>query len=101
MECLDKIVGFSARFTGGGTGFISRLNSPDRRGGGGDGGLEPVVFESRRGSRTGEWVRLGILNVRGELAGVVAAVIDSGLRKAVCSLRFTWVVRSLGGESGG
>jgi len=77
------------------------LNSPDRRGGGGDGGLDPVILESRRGSGPGEWVRLGILNDRGELAGVVEETRESGLRKAVCSPRFGCVVLSLGGDRGG
>ena len=72
------MVGFSARLMGGGTGLGgSRLNSPDRRGGGGDGGLD-------RGdsleSGDGEWIRLGVLYVLGEaLIGVTTA---SGLRKA-------------------
>jgi len=37
---LLAILGFSDRFTGGGNGLndVSRLNSPDRLGGGGEGG---------------------------------------------------------------
>lgn len=70
--------GFSARLMGGGTGLGgSRLNSPDRRGGGGDGGFDRGVNLE---SGVGEWLRLGVLKVRGEAAlGVTTA---SGLRNA-------------------
>ena len=51
------MTGFSARLMGGGAGLEgSRLNSPDRRGGGGDGGLDRGV---RFVSGVGEWIRLG------------------------------------------
>lgn len=40
----SRLLGFSARLTGGGIlaigGLVSRLTSPDLRGGGGDGGCE-------------------------------------------------------------
>lgn len=72
------MAGFSPRLMGGGIGLgASRLNSPDRRGGGGDGGLDRGDSFA---SGEGEWIRLGVLNVRGEaLTGVATA---SGLRKA-------------------
>lgn len=75
------MTGFSARFMGGGTGLGgSRLNSPDRRGGGGDGGLEPPGRGVNLESGVGECDRLGILKVRGE--ALVGVATESGLRKA-------------------
>jgi hypothetical protein len=65
---LWAILGFSARLTGGGATLLeaSRLNSPDLRGGGGDGGRE----EDREGvficSKRGVWGLLGILKCLGE-----------------------------------
>lgn len=72
------------------------MNSPDRRGGGGDGGLDRGASF---GSDVGEWFRLGTLNVRGEaLTGGEATA--SGFRKVE---RSPWSRDSLplGGESGG
>lgn len=62
------ILGFSARFTGGGATLlkVSRLSSPDLRGGGGEGG-----WDEGRGcdfvcSKRGVWGLLGILKCLGE-----------------------------------
>lgn len=62
------ISGFSARLIGGGTGLVpsltsrSRRSSPDRLGGGGDGGCDGVWRgDVLRGSRTGVCGRAGIL----------------------------------------
>lgn len=77
------ISGFSARLIGGGTGLLtslisrSRLSSPDRLGGGGDGGWEGVCRGDVRGSRTGVRGRPGILNCL--LAGADAG--DEGLTR--------------------
>lgn len=48
-------LGFSALFTGGGTGLASctRRISPDRRGGGGEGGCDTVSFDGMLPSATG------------------------------------------------
>ena len=100
------INGFSARLTGGGTGrppsliSRSRLSSPDRLGGGGEGGCEGVRRGDLRGSRTGVRGRLGVLN------GFVAVAGDVGLIKESV---FTNAGRSpvgspaplFGGECGG
>jgi hypothetical protein len=49
---LPEIFGFSALFTGGGTlDMASRRNSPDLRGGGGDGGCDADSFGDFPGSR--------------------------------------------------
>lgn len=85
------MTGFSARLTGGGTGLTSLtsrslLNSPDLRGGGGEGGCDGVNRGDFRGSRTGVrgsktgvWGRLGILKILGPVEG------DTGLiRESVC-----------------
>lgn len=94
-EGFGGITGFSARLMGGGTGLGgSRLNSPDRRGGGGDGGLDRgATFGS-----VGEWLRLVTLNVRGEV--LVGGTTASGLRKVE---RSPWSrdCLPLGGECGG
>lgn len=77
----------------------SRLYSPDRRGGGGDGGLEPpgrgVSFESG----VGECDRLGILKVRGE--ALVGVATESGLRKADWSPCSWCEILDFGGDCGG
>jgi hypothetical protein len=81
------IRGFSARFTGGGTGLLgslatslSRLNSADRLGGGGDGGCKGARRGDLLGSRTGVRGRLGILNCFVAVAG------DDGLgNESVCT----------------
>ena len=75
------ISGFSARLTGGGIPrpaslfSRSRLSSPDRRGGGGDGGCVGARRGDTRGSRTGVRGRLGILNC------FVADAVDGDLTR--------------------
>lgn len=90
---VDKrALGFSARFTGGGTigdGFASRslFISADLRGGGGEGGW--VVLgrgDDRRGSGLGVLGRLGILKGLEEgVTGVTGVLIGSGFRRAAAS----------------
>lgn len=95
-EGFGGMTGFSARLMGGGTGLGgSRLNSPDRRGGGGDGGLDRGV---NLDSGVGEWLWLGALDVCG--GAVFGVTIGSGLRKVE---RSPWSSDSLplGGDCGG
>jgi hypothetical protein len=65
---LLAILGFSARLTGGGGALkeASRLNSPDRRGGGGEGGLDAESLGDFPGSKRGVLGLLGILKCLGE-----------------------------------
>lgn len=65
---MSATFGFSARFTGGGTILegISRLISPDLRGGGGEGGCEGVNFGDLVESSVGVWDLLGIRKCLGE-----------------------------------
>jgi len=65
---LLAILGFSARLTGGGGALkeASRLNSADRRGGGGEGGLDARSLGDFPGSRRGVLGLLGILKCLGE-----------------------------------
>lgn len=101
------ISGFSARLTGGGmvglpTSLFSRslLSSPDRRGGGGDGGFEGVGRADTPDSWTGVRGRPGILN-----CFVAVAAVGDLIKESV----FTNAGRSpvgiptplLGGEWGG
>lgn len=108
------ISGFSARFTGGGTGLApslvsrSRLNSPDRlgsspdrRGGGGEGGCE--------GDRRGDLLRGSSTGVRGRLGDLTGFVGAAGEVGLMSESVFTKAGRSpvgrptprLGGECGG
>lgn len=84
-KCESLLLGFSARLIGGGTGgrpltSPSLLISPERLGGGGEGG--PEVAESM-GDRRDSWAgfglgALGILKDRGEGAtGVGGPLVDS------------------------
>lgn len=70
-DALDGIKGLSARLIGGGVGLVSRsrLNSAERRGGGGDGGWDGDILGDLRGSKVGVCGRLGILNALGPVAG--------------------------------
>lgn len=101
------ISGFSARLTGGGTGLLpslgsrSRLNSPDRLGGGGDGGLEGVRRGDRRGSAFGVRGRLGILNCFVAVDGDEGLTRESVFTKAGRSPVGTPPVPLFGGECGG
>lgn len=107
-NCDKRLLGFSARLIGGGTGggpLASRslFSSPERLGGGGDGG--PIVAESlgdRPASSTGVCGLLGILNVRGEEAiGVPGALIGSMLSGPFSTPGATLVALPFGGDCGG
>lgn len=110
-KCDSRLLGFSARLIGGGTGgrplTSSLFISPERLGGGGEGG--PEVAESlgdRRGSRPGVTGllggALGILNVRGEEAtGVGGALFGSTCSCPFSKLRGVLIPLLLGGECGG
>ena len=97
------IFGFSARFTGGGAGLVSRslLNSPDRRGGGGDGGCDGVSRGDLRRSNVGVSGRLGILKWRGDAAGDTGFTMASAFRKAGWSPVAIFSSLPLGGDWGG
>lgn len=87
-EFRDRIRGFSARLTGGGTDFggggsLSRFSSADLLGGGGEGGCEAASLGDLLGSSIGVWGLLGILNGRGDGDGVEGvARTESGFRNA-------------------
>lgn len=78
--CDIRLLGFSARFTGGGSADCALTSrslriSTDRRGGGGDGGCEAASLGDRRGSMIGVCGRLGILKDRGD--GAVGVMGDT------------------------
>ncbi len=118
LKRAAPISGFSARFTGGGIGLAptsltslvsrSRLNSPDRRGsspdrlgGGGEGGCEgDRRGDLLRGSSTGVRGRLGVLTGFVGAAGEVGLMSESVLTKAGRSPVGSPTPR-LGGECGG
>jgi len=84
---------------------VSRLISPDRRGGGGDGGLEAVAPTGRGRSlfsnEPGVCGRLGILKGLAETEGIVVVAKESGLRNASWSPVLMWDNLPLGGDCGG
>lgn len=97
-------VGLSCRLGGGiGAGFVSLRISPDRLGGGGDGGLDPFARGERGGGSTGVGVRgrLGILKVGLEGPAVDGAITASGFRNGEWSEDGSTVTCLLGGDWGG
>lgn len=76
---LLAILGFSARLIGGGTLFIkelSRRNSPDLLGGGGEGGADAEILGDFPGSRRGV---PGLLGIRKFLGEEVVVTADRGV----------------------
>lgn len=101
-SCDSRLLGFSARFIGGGT--TGLFISPERRGGGGDGGLTLGVRPGeRRGSTTaGVCGLLGILKGRGgEEPSVVAALVGSTASWLLSPLGARLVPLPFGGDWGG
>jgi hypothetical protein len=101
---LLAILGFSDRLTGGGGALkeASRLNSPDLRGGGGEGGLDAESFGDFPGSGRGVLGLLGIRKCLGE--DPPETVADNGLEVdryagVLDSVKFN--VLGLGGDCGG
>jgi hypothetical protein len=97
------IRGRSALLAGGGGGcFPKSLRiSPDRRGGGGEGGCEAISRGDRRGSSKGVELLLGILNGLFGTKGVDGAVLDSGLSSVWASIECGRKDCDFGGDSGG
>jgi len=103
------ILGLSARLTGGGFGFagasrtsrVSLLNSPDLRGGGGEGGCEGCILGDLPGSKCGVLGLLGILKFLGDALPEDADNGESAWRYdgVPGSTRFN--VFALGGDCGG
>lgn len=94
---------FSLRGAGGGGAVLIvslRLSSPDRLGGGGEGGLEPAGRGDLGPLIDGEGVcdRLGILNPRDEPPGVEGVAIVSGLRNGGWSPTARVDKRPFGGD---
>lgn len=102
----EGITGFSALLIGGGIGLVSltsrsRLNSVDRRGGGGDGGWDGPKRGDLRGSRIGVCGRLGIRKFLGPAAGDDGLTRESVLRKPARSPTPGVSGPLFGGECGG
>lgn len=106
---LLLILGLSARFTGGGLGFVaaswtsltSLLNSPDLRGGGGEGGREEDTLGGLPDSTRGVLGLLGSLKCLGDAPPEEADRGESVVRYAGVfgSTRLNWL--PFGGDWGG
>lgn len=83
--------------------LTSRLNSPERRGGGGEGGREPPMRGAfpRLSDADGLCGWLGILKEREDPVGVDGLAIASGFRYGDWSVASRLVSRPFGGERGG
>ena len=101
---LLAILGFSARFTGGGAALTEGsglLNSPDLLGGGGEGGLDAESLGDLPGSNRGVLGLLGILKCRGEETPEAAERGSFVERYEGTLERLKFDVRDFGGDVGG